>query len=171
MSLSIRLFGAMTLHAGGLEWAAFPTAKSRELFAYLLLQDGDPVPRSWVCHLLWPEASPSQQRNRLSVDLYGLRRRAAEAGFELDGAILATRQHLRVPREAVDSDWRELLDCRAGLGDTEEGGIAHARRIVGLTRRPFLPECLSPWTEPFRQEAAEARQAAERLLSARVNVP
>jgi DNA-binding SARP family transcriptional activator len=73
MSIEIRLLGGFEVRRGALPVEGFESKKVRALFAYLLLDRDQRVPRERLAALLWPEQSDESARRNLRQAVYKLR--------------------------------------------------------------------------------------------------
>ena len=88
-SVNLELLGRFLLEIDGREVAVAPGSRQQRLLAYLLLRQGERVPRSRVAGALWPEVDESQARRRLSDALYLLRRCLPPDRFAMDKQFVA----------------------------------------------------------------------------------
>jgi two-component SAPR family response regulator len=80
-SCLIRCFGAFEVVVGGraVHWSR---SKSKELFAYLLQQEGKKISKFRLCDEQWPDYGPEQGLAYLQTSLYALRKSLRSIGCE-----------------------------------------------------------------------------------------
>ena len=69
MGVRISLTGRVSIEADGarLDEQSFPGRQGRLVFAYLLAEEGRPVPRDELAEVLWGDAPPARWEKALSV--------------------------------------------------------------------------------------------------------
>jgi DNA-binding SARP family transcriptional activator len=97
-TVQVRLFGKFNAHRDERELDCFPSAKSKELFCYLLLHRDRPHPRETLATLFWGECTPEQTRKYLRQTLWQLQ----HALHELSGR--DCRDVMRVDKGSVRLD-------------------------------------------------------------------
>lgn len=110
LQLKVFLAGrvAVETDGGALEEGRFPGRQGRLLFAYLVAEQGRPVPRDELAEALWGESLPATWDKALTVGVSKLRGLLTDVG--LDGATALTGAFgccLSYPKEAGStSSWR-----------------------------------------------------------------
>jgi DNA-binding SARP family transcriptional activator len=98
--LEVHLFGGVEIYRDGALLPAFPTQRSLSLFAYLVMQRGQPVHRDTVCERFWGEQRDAEARKALRTCLWRVRS-VLEPGEAERGTILqANGSHLRFAERA-----------------------------------------------------------------------
>jgi DNA-binding SARP family transcriptional activator/ABC-type branched-subunit amino acid transport system substrate-binding protein len=154
-----------------LEDAAFPGRQGRLLFAYLVAEQGRPVPRDELAEALWADSPPPTWDKALAVLVSKLRALLGTCG--LDGPSVLTSAfgcyRLELPAKsrvdvivALDS----LREAEAALtaGDLETATSA-AARAESVVRESFLPGEDGAWVEGKRRELADVRGRALTVLA------
>lgn len=149
--LRIRLLGAVELSRGGVRLPAFPTQKSRCLFALLLLRRGRTCPRHVAMGSLWGDRSEAEARKALRTELWRMRGvlepegvapgtyvriQGDEIGFNWEAAYWLDVEELEVSIEAARS--------AAGAGSPAEAE-RHLAAGVGLYVGPLLDGHYEAW--------------------------
>lgn len=148
-----------------------PGRQGRLLFAYLVAEDGRPVPREELAEVLWGDHPPATWEKALSVLVSKLRGLLAEQG--VDGANALTGAFGCYRLELPEGTWVDVLaatsalqaaeDARA-LGDPESAKEA-AAVAFSLVRQPFLPGDDGTWIEEKRRELGAIRTRALSVLT------
>ncbi len=151
--------------------ARFPGRQGRLLFAYLVAEQGRPVPRDELADAIWGEAPPATWEKVLTVVVSKIRSLLAEHGVGgptvLTGAFGCYR--LELPEGSwVDviaaADAAEEADHALEGGDLERAKAA-AALATSLLGRPFLPGEDGAWVEQKRRELTECRGRALTVLA------
>ncbi|MEZ4769136.1 MAG: BTAD domain-containing putative transcriptional regulator [Caldilineales bacterium] len=135
--LRIHLFGYLRLFFDdrALTFVALPRALP--LWAYLLLNRGQPVAREALAFTLWPDSTEAQARGSLRRHLYDLRRALPEAPADAPW-LLVTPQHVQWnPRAPY---WLDVAVFEQ-LG----GNAARLAEAIDLYAGPLLPALDEPW--------------------------
>jgi DNA-binding SARP family transcriptional activator/basic membrane lipoprotein Med (substrate-binding protein (PBP1-ABC) superfamily) len=149
----------------------FPGRQGRLLFAYLVAEHGQPVPRDKLADVLWGDAPPATWDKALSVLVSKLRVVLAESG--VDGASALTAAFGCYQLDLPEGAWVDVLAAESaakeaeGFLDTDEleSAMAAAALAESVTRSPFLPGDDGPWVEEKRRELAEVRARALSALA------
>ena len=163
MGLRIFLTGRVSVEANGssLDERSFPARQGRLVFAYLLVEEGRPVPRDELAELLWGNAPPASWEKALSVLVSKLRALLEECGVDGQVALRSAFgcYQLTLPAGAwvdVAAARRALTSAEAALG---AGDLAAAREVSAeaatIARRAFLPGDDSVWVAEQRRELGE----------------
>jgi DNA-binding SARP family transcriptional activator/Flp pilus assembly protein TadD len=115
-SVSLKLLGGLSAQRCGAE-LAFPTAKSRLLFAYLAASPRRLHPRGRLCGLFWEERGEAQARGSLRNALSHIRTVAGEA------IIVGNREAVGLQAGLVTTDLALLERVASGAGPPE-GDVA-----------------------------------------------
>ncbi len=89
--MRIQLLGAIRLKIGDQQSIEFRGNRSRSLFTKLLLCSNQPVSRSVLASLLWPDSSDSQARTNLRRELHKLR----QTHSEINASLVVSRESLQ----------------------------------------------------------------------------
>ncbi|HJU48218.1 MAG TPA: ABC transporter substrate-binding protein [Gaiellaceae bacterium] len=171
--MRISLTGRVSIEAKGamLDEQAFPGRQGRLVFAYLLAQDGRPVPRDELADVLWADAPPARWEKALSVLVSKLRGLLESCGVDGQAALRSAFgcYQLVLPSDAwIDvTAAREAADAAEvalGAGDLDAAREA-AGEAAALARRSFLPGEDAGWIEEKRRELSELLVRALELLA------
>ena len=146
--LRVFLAGRVAVEANGhvIDEARFPGRQGRLLFAYLVAEQGGPVPRDELAEALWGEAPPATWDKALTVIVSKLRGLLADSGHRrrdrADG-----RVRLLPARAARGNVGRRRRGGGRGARSAEEAlaagdlGTAKAAAALAasLAQQPFLP--------------------------------
>ncbi|MGF1469008.1 MAG: AAA family ATPase [Sandaracinaceae bacterium] len=166
-TLSIRLFGDMSVVRGGVEVRLPQSKKTRALLAYLILT-GRPQRRARLCSLLWDVAD--DPRGALRWSLSKLRPLVNQPGHT---RIQSEGDHVRFAAEGVDVDIlrvREVLRRDMATLDTatlrEVADLHRGELLQGLDMGDF--DEFQSWSVAEREDARIAQAALLRTLTARL---
>ena len=149
----------------------FPGPQGRRLFAYLITEQGRPVPRDELAEALWGDQPPATWDRALSVLVSKLRVVLSECG--VDGASALTGAFGCYRLELPEGSWIDVV-AAAGAAQEAEDALARddataARTAAGvaesLLRQSFLPGDEGSWAEQKRRELGEVRARALTALA------
>jgi DNA-binding SARP family transcriptional activator len=154
-----------------LEERRFPGRQGRRLFAYLVAEQGRPVPRDELAEALWGEELPATWDRALSVLVSKLRGLLSEYG--VDGASALTGAFGCYRLELPAGSWVDVVAAAQAAQEAEDalaaGEAEEARDAAALAesllRRPFLPGDEGSWVEEKRRELGEVRARALSVLA------
>jgi YVTN family beta-propeller protein len=173
LRLKVFLTGRVTV-----EWddvvideARFPGRQGRLLFAYLVAEDGRPVPRDELAEALWLGKPPATWDKALAVLVSKLRGLLTEQGIDGGNALTSAFGCYRL--ELPEGSWVDVSVAANAAQEAEEAlatdnverAKAAASLIVSLTRRPFLPGEEGSWVEQKRRELTDVRMRALSALA------
>lgn len=146
-----------------------------QLLKYLVCERRRMVSTDMIAEALWPQAGPSEARNRARHYVHVLREKLEpdRTKHSLSSFVIARRggYHLDADRVRVDADEFER-EARAGLTAFVQGlGEPAAEHIDGALRlyqEPFLAE--NPYEEWALEERERLHELAERALRAQVRI-
>ena len=141
--------------------ARFPGRQGRLVFAYLVAEQGRPVPRDELAEALWGEAPPPTWDKALTVLASKLRSLLADA--DVDGANALTSAFGCYRLELPEGTWVDVIVAVAAAEEAEEalasGELERARTAAALAaslvRQPFLPGEDGAWVDEKRRELAD----------------
>jgi len=144
----------------------FPGRQGRLLFAYLVAEQGRPVPRDELADALWGEAPPPTWDKALTVLASKLRGLLADRG--IDGANALTGAFGCYRLELPEGTWVDVIVAANAAQEAEEalaaGDLEKAKTAASLAesllRRPFLPGEEGEWVEERRRTLADVRGRA-----------
>ena len=163
--LTIRLLGSFQLAAAGQPVAGLNQARLQELLAYLLLRRGQPVPRSSLAFLFWPDSTEKQALTNGRHLFHRLRRAIPDAGNFLVADDL-TVQWLDDPRCRVDVLAFEATLARANGAADPTARAEQLKQAMALYGGELLPGCYSDWLLVERERLAQEYARALRQLIA-----
>ena len=148
----------------------FPGRQGRLLFAYLVAEQGRPVPRDELAEALW-EAPPATWEKALTVLVSKLRGLFAECG--LDGAIVLANAFGCYRLDLPEGAWVDVIAAADALREAEaalaaddlEQAKAVAMHAASLARPPFLPGEEGAWVDEKRRELTGILRSALSCLA------
>jgi YVTN family beta-propeller protein len=149
----------------------FPGRQGRLLFAYLVAEQGRPVPREQLAEALWGESPPATWDKALTVLVSKLRALLSECGVDGSGALTSAFgcYRLDLPHGTwvdIDAATRAVADAEAALAARRPGEARSAASgAEPLVREPFLPGDEGAWADAKRRELAEVRLRAMTVLA------
>jgi peptide/nickel transport system substrate-binding protein len=172
VQLRVFLAGRVAIEAGGtvLDEGRLAGRQGRLVFAYLVSEQGRPVPRDQLAEALWGPTPPATWDKALTVIASKLRRALTDAG--VDGATALTSAfgcyRLDLPEGTwVDlsaaTDAAEAAERALAAGDLE-AARADGSLAASLVRPPFLPGDDGGWVEQKRREIGDLHIRALRVL-------
>jgi YVTN family beta-propeller protein len=171
LELKVFLAGRVAVEANGVlvDEERFPGRQGRLVFAYLVAEEGRPVPHDELAEAVWGDAPPATWEKALSVVVSKLRALLAQHGVGnvLTGAFGCYRLNLPA------GTWVDVVaaadaarEAEAALaGDDLEQAKALAGQVASTARRPFLPGEAGEWVEAKRRELADVLRRALACLS------
>jgi YVTN family beta-propeller protein len=173
LQLKVFLAGRVAVETNGvvIDESHFPGRQGRLLFAYLVAEQGRPVPRDELAQALWGEAPPATWDKALTVIVSKLRSLLADRGIDgpdtLTGAFGCYR--LVLP----EGTWIDVVVATNAAQEAEEalaaGELEQARAAAAvgasLVQQPFLPGENGAWVEAKRRELADVRGRALSALA------
>jgi branched-chain amino acid transport system substrate-binding protein len=171
--VKVFLAGRVAIETDGvvIDEGRFPGRQGRLLFAYLVAEEGRPVPRDELAEALWGESPPTTWEKALSVLVSKLRGLLGHCG--VDGANVLTSAfgcyRLDLPAESwVDviaaADAAQEAEAALAAGDFENARAA-AALAESLVRKPFLPGEDGGWIAEKRRELTDVRDRALTALA------
>jgi YVTN family beta-propeller protein len=173
VQLRVFLVGRVAIEAGGivLDEGRLAGRQGRLVFAYLVSEQGRPVPRDQLAEALWGPTPPATWDKALTVIASKLRRALTDAG--VDGASALTNAfscyRLDLPEGswvdlAAAADAAEAAEQALAAGDVE-AARADASLAASLVREPFLPGDDGVWVAQKRREISDLQIRALTVLS------
>lgn len=144
MRLEVRLLGLFDAMLGRQSLVGLPTAKSRGLLAYLMVEMAQPHARETLAAMLWPDTAMPAALGNLRSELSHIHQALAASANE-PPFLLVNRESIRF--NPASSYW---LDLRAfeqhvalGLNSTSTAGLSqhaieHLQTAISLCRGRFL---------------------------------
>jgi DNA-binding SARP family transcriptional activator len=168
--LRIYFFGRFQLLFGRRVLPDFPTQRAKALFALLVLQAGQVLPRARLMDVLWPEVDESHARKCLSTELWRIRS-LLKAGGLLPDLIVASRDGVMFDDKAPYwLDVQAFTKALAAIEGTPPERLiaqqAHAlQAAVDLYRGEMLEGVYDDWCLLHREAlAAQYLRALEMLM-------
>ena len=163
LKLKVFLAGRVALETDGLvlDEARFAGRQGRLLFAYLVAEQGRPVPREELADALWGEAPPATSDKALTVLASKLRAVLTEAG--IDGGKALTSAFGAYRLTLPEGTWVDVMAAGDALRTAEAalaaddfaGAKTLAEEAASLTRPSFLPGEEGAWVDRKRRELAD----------------
>lgn len=148
--VSIRLLGPMVCSSKSGETSSFATSKVLELLALLVFYRGQVVYRDDIISRLWPNSYGSNDRNRLSVTCYLLRKSLNDIGGGED-LILSDKSSLWIDEKRIDSDVWRVDDLYLSLNSKSSSDrIPILDQILSEYRGTFASGCRALWLNEVR---------------------
>jgi peptide/nickel transport system substrate-binding protein len=149
----------------------FPGRQGRLLFAYLVAEQGRPVPRDELAEALWGEAPPATWEKALTVLVSKLRSLLVECG--LDGAIALTSAFGSYRLTLPEGAWVDVIAAADAVAESEaalaaddlEQAKAVATEGASLARPLFLSGEEGDWVDAKRRELADILRRALSCLA------
>jgi DNA-binding SARP family transcriptional activator len=173
LRLKVFLTGRVSVESDDavIDEARFPGRQGRLLFAYLVAEDGRPVPRDELAEALWGERLPATWDKALAVLVSKLRSLLSEQG--IDGTHVLTGAFGCYRLELPEGSWVDVTVAANAAQEVEEAlatdGVERAKAaaslVVSLTRGPFLPGEEGSWVEQKRRELTDVRMRALSALA------
>ena len=168
--LRIHLLGGFSVEYAGRQLPPLSSRPARLLLASLVLDAGRPLQRSVLAARLWPDASETRARRRLSHALWQVQDALSE--------LVPGRAYIATPGDAIvfDADmpyWLDVEEFEARLDRVDREGGSHPgllhelERSVELYNGDLLAGSYEPWalTESERLEQRYVN-ALDRLIDA-----
>jgi DNA-binding SARP family transcriptional activator len=146
---------------GAVDESRFPGRQGRLVFAYLVVEQGRPVPRDQLAEALWGDAPPATWEKALAVLVSKLR--ALLAAHGLDGATALTGAFGCYRLDLPEGTWVDVVAAANAAAEAEQAlaagdlGAAHAAATLGasLARQPLLAGEDGDWVERKRRDLAD----------------
>lgn len=156
--LYIHLFGRIYLLVDSEPWAFAARPKTLPLWAYLLLNRDQPIPRDSLAFLFWPDQIESDARSDLRRHLYDLERALPPPPPDQPW-ILRQGETLQWNPEA--SYWLDVAEF-----ERLSASPRHLARAVGLYAGDLLPQVYDDWLARERERLGHMYLIALRQLMA-----
>jgi len=171
--LKVFLAGRVAVDAGGvlLGEERFPGRQGRLLFAYLVAEQGRPVPRDELAEALWGEAPPATWEKALTVLVSKLRGLLVEC--DLDGAMALTSAFGAYRLNLPEGIWVDVIAAADSVAEAEEAlaadDLEHAKEVAtqgaSLARPSFLSGEEGDWVDAKRRELSDILRRALSCLA------
>jgi SARP family transcriptional regulator, regulator of embCAB operon len=173
LQLKVFLAGRVAVETDGvvIDDAHFVGRQGRLLFAYLVAEQGRPVPRDELAEALWGDAPPATWDKALTVIVSKLRALLADSG--IDGAHTLTGAFGCYRLDLPEGTWVDVVVAANAAREAEEalaaGDLKQAKAgaalAESLVRQPFLPGEDGTWVEEKRRELTDVRDCALNALA------
>lgn len=160
VSVRVQLCGTFAVERDGHDVEqAFPGRQARLLFAYLVLNRPQPIPRSVLVDALWGESPPASAANALTVLVSKLR---AAVGADL---IRGRSELAAVLPEPAQVDVEDALSALHTAESAVASGQWNRAWYASLSaqfvaRRSLLPESQAEWVDGWRRRLVDVRVRA-----------
>ena len=171
--LKVFLAGRVAVEADGvmIDEGRLPGRQGRLLFAYLVAEQGRPVPRDELAEALWGESPPASWDKALTVVVSKLRHLLSDIG--LDGSTALTGAFGCYRLELPAGSWVDVTVATNAAHEAEEALAADdveqaktaAALAVSLAQGAFLPGEEGGWVEERRRELEHVRRRALNALA------
>src|SRR6478735_9114108 len=117
LQLRVFLAGRVAVEADGvvIDERRFPGRQGRLVFAYLVCEQGRPVPRDELAEVIWSRAPPPTWDNALTVIASKLRALLTDSG--VDGASALTGAFGCYRLELPEGTWVDLFEAAAAADE------------------------------------------------------
>jgi peptide/nickel transport system substrate-binding protein len=173
LQLRVFLAGRVAVEADGvvIDERRFPGRQGRLVFAYLVCEQGRPVPRDELAEVIWSRGPPPTWDNALTVIASKLRALLTDSG--VDGASALTGAFGCYRLELPEGTWVDVVAARRAASAAAEafvssdlkGAKGEAALAASLLERPFLPGEEGAWAEESRRDLAGVRVGALNVLA------
>ena len=151
--------------------ARFPGRQGRLLFAYLVVEQGRPVPRDELAEALWEDAPPATWDKALTVIASRLRGLLADSALRDTSALTGAFGCYRL--DLPEGAWVDVIVATNAAREAEHalatGDLEKAKDMAAmgasLARLPFLPGDEGAWVEAKRRELTDVRARALSVLT------
>ena len=149
----IRSFGNFQVFIGDdeqpLHW---PTAKARELFAYLLYTLPLHADKWEICERLWPDSDPKRMEHNLHSSVSRVRQTLRQAGA--DKVLLRDRQNYYLDLSDFDNDYDQFERLAGEFTSTQNAQtkLRHAKELIHLYDGPLFGAEDYKWADAKREE-------------------
>ncbi len=138
----IRCFGKLEITCGN-QPIRLPTKKTRELFAYLLCNEGAMIYRDELIRLIFGGEDEGKNSNNLRVTLFRIRNALREAGIGKEHLQIREDLTLEIADGVCDIvDFQRFIRNNQGINP---GNITKAEKIAGLINGVLFTELDSFW--------------------------
>ena len=171
--LRVFLAGRVAVESDGvvLGEGRFGGRQGRLVFAYLVAEQGRPVPRDKLAEVLWGPIPPATWEKALTVIASKLRSALTEAGIDAASALTSAFGCYRL--ELPEGSWVDVTAAASAADEARQalaaGDLETARACaelaVSVMRQPFLPGEDGTWVEEKRRDFADLRIDALTVLS------
>lgn len=146
---SIRCFGQFEIYGERADEAVkWTTAKSAELFAYLLMNHGRTTGKWDICETLWGAMDPKRMEHNLHSTVNRVRQSLREVG--IDNVLLRDTQGYRLDLSLFHCDYLEYISLVKSYGGTTQLDVA--KRIVNLYVGPLFNNPDYEWVQHERSQ-------------------
>ena len=171
--LRVFLAGRVAVEANGhvIDETRFPGRQGRLLFAYLVAEQGRPVPRDELAEALWGRPRRRRGRRRSPWSRARYARVLADSGLDATAALTGAHGCYRLA--LPEATWVDVIAAAVAARRAEEalseGDLTEARMeataAASLAEQPFLPGDDGSWVEARRRELGEVRVRALSVLA------
>ncbi len=139
------------------------TRKGRELFAYLLEREGEPVDRSSLIEILWKEEVPKNAVALLHNMIYNMRKEFSAYGLE--HIVVYEKKHYRIEMDAVETDVVRLHRIMQAVRAEKMDELWEDRDFFLTYEGAYLKDMDCQWADTCRNAADEAFRTGCMLLA------
>ncbi|MCK8824046.1 response regulator [Fuchsiella alkaliacetigena] len=131
----------------------WPTAKSKELFLYLLYHRGNFVSSDKIVEALWSNKDPEKAVAILYTTVYSLRKLIKSLGFK--EIVFSKRGYYKLNMEHIKWDVLEFEKLVNKIKTDIEANIEQVKKLTELYQGQYLPEQAYSWLYALRAELEE----------------
>jgi len=147
--ISVRTFGRTKIKINGKrldpDWR---TAKSEELFYYLLLFSGDFISKDKIIENIWPEGEVERRRDILYTTIYNLRKIFNDLG--ISKLILSKRGFYKINAEKVEVDKDKLKKMIKAFKEDKIRANKFLDELIHIYAGDYLQAKDYCWTSSYR---------------------
>lgn len=165
MSRIVCLGGLEIYLKGRAEPLRFPTAKTEELFAYLLMHHNRKIPMWTLCEQLWPDSEPAKSKVNLHTTIYRLKKTMRDQGLRVH--ISSSRGYYLLECEEPCDYLAFEQEAGALTGAPDAGSTETLARAVQSYNGTLFAHRDYPWCEAERERQVRLFGTLSKLLARR----
>ncbi|MEA4933592.1 MAG: response regulator [Lawsonibacter sp.] len=146
--LSVRCFGKFNILFGD-QKVRLPTKKTRELLAYLLCNEENPIYRDDLTRIVFGSRDAEKDANNLRVSLFRIRNALREAGVKKDTFAIQDDFSIKIADGVCDFVDFMRFNKENRIVTTEN--IAAAEEVVGTVNGELFDDLDTPWIAERRE--------------------
>lgn len=128
------------IEKGEIKWR---TQKAKELFAFLIHQNGKSVSRDTIITELWPDYSAEKALANLNANTYYLRKAMADAGIE--NCIQTSRYEIRLMISQIECDLYDFENIVNKYSTADSESIGSLKKAVSLYHGSYFKDNGYEW--------------------------
>ncbi len=143
------LFGGFDLLDAAGQPVKWRTLKTKEIMAYFLAKEGQPVSKWELMADLWPELNEEQSRTYLHTTLYNLKKALKEAGSSSQIHYVSGQYHASFGD--IASPLRVFRDFERSRPPLAEEALGQYQALTTLYQGELFARLDYPWSGPIRE--------------------